>query len=154
MYLRGVRVCLSSDRGTSALGHKQPLSITPGERLVSGYSGRSAHVSQALLIRGVHQSPTKSIARVLSNCSGESTTPCSSIRSITARWDRALYQYQPGSIGVSDVQWVDFTLSCYAMRHLCRLFSSSVVVRCPLCGLAQVSWTLSFRSILTCGGAP
>ena len=95
-------------------------------------TGTLLNLSQALLIRGVHQSPTKSIARVLSNCSGESTTPCSSIRSITARWDRALYQYQPGKIGVSDVQWVDFTLACYAMRHLCRIFSSSVVVRCPL----------------------
>ena len=96
------------------------------QRLKMTQSRRSAHVSQALLIRGVHQSPTKSIARVLSNFSGESTTPCSSIRSITARWDRALYQYQPESIGASDVQWVDFTLACYAVRHLYSIVSSSV----------------------------
>jgi hypothetical protein len=149
MYSRRIKCTARPNKSRSANSH-----VCLSAQWNCCKSGRSAHVSQALLIRGVHQSPTKSIARVLSNCSGESTTPCSSIRSITARWDRALYQYQPGSIGVSDVQWVDFTLSCYAMRHLCRLFSSSVVVRCPLCGLAQVSWTLSFRSILTCGGAP
>jgi hypothetical protein len=56
------------------------------------------------LILADHQSPARSAARISSNSPAELTRLDSLIRSLVAGCDLSLYQYQPGLLGVFEVQ--------------------------------------------------